>query len=132
MCCGVAKGGLVNDAKGAPDPSVPISNNLAVCNKDPSTDGKPAAVDWTGELKGADAGSTNIGYTFKGTDFTCFDSPTPAPPKPKPAPVYPVKGVGTMCTGLSDTCGDDTALCCGIAMNGLIVDDKGVSTGKNV
>jgi hypothetical protein len=131
MCCGVAKGGFVNDSKGQPT-AVPISNNIAVCNKDPTTDGKPPAVDWIGELVGADDAKTKIPYGFKGTDFACFDSLPPPTPDPKKPPSYPTKGVGAACTGLSDTCGDDATLCCGIAMNGLIVDDKGASTGKPV
>ena len=46
MCCGVASGGTVTGS------SVAMANNLAVCNKDVSTDGNPPAEDWTGELDG--------------------------------------------------------------------------------
>ena len=128
MCCGVATGGFVDDIKGAPT-TVAISNNLAVCNKDPSTDGKPASEDWTGELKGSDTkGPTNIAYSFKGADFKCFDSPPPPAPTPKTPPTYPTKGVGLACAGTTDKCGGDETLCCGIAMNGIITfGDKNVN-----
>ena len=38
MCCGVATGGLVVDANGK-QTTTKLTNNLAVCNKDPTTDG---------------------------------------------------------------------------------------------
>ena len=87
------------------------------------------ATDWTGELTN---GTEKIAYEFKGaTDFACFDSVPPPTPGPTPIP-FPTKGVGKMCTGLSDTCDDDAKLCCGSANNGQLVDATGKVLGKAV
>ena len=86
MCCGVAFGGRVNESDGNPG-STPATNNLAVCNKDSATDGNPAAENFIAELKPDPALSIpNIGITYDGKNFKCFDSAVP--PK-KPVPVWP-------------------------------------------
>ena len=36
------------------------------------------------------------------------------------------------CSGPKDTCGDDAALCCGIATNGKVTDGEGKATSEGV
>lgn len=77
-------------------------------------------------IGGKTGAEVTIGYEFKGaTDFTCFDSPAPPKPAPVTPPAFPTKGVGKPCTGLSDTCDGDATLCCGVALNGEIIDGTG-------
>jgi len=74
----------------------------------------------------------NIKIKYESKDFTCFDT-QPAPPPAPPVPTYPKTGEKwSACTGIDDTCGDNKDLCCGVAMNGLIVDKDGKTTGKNI
>lgn len=89
MCCGVAFNGRVNESDGNPG-STAATNNLAVCNKDPATDGAPAAENFIAELVPADTSIPKIGITYEGKDFKCFDSAVP--PK-KPVPTWNKTGI---------------------------------------
>ena len=127
LCCGIATMGFVMNGESVTTIPVP---NLAVCNVAP-VDGVSQAVDTVGTMTGDDASKTVISYGFDKAGFECLKDPVPpTPTPPTPAPPLPTSGVGSPCTGAADTCGDDTSLCCGIAMNGQVVGaDPTVPTG---
>ena len=71
----------------------------------------------------------DLSFKYSGTDFACFNSTAPPPPS---IPVFPTEGVGKQCIGLKDDCGGDNSLCCGVAVNGKVLDSKGDPTDKKL